>query len=164
MFAETIAENVLCSRYRNEDKQKVLSALTKATFKMDEEEYPTGILSQITKEFDENGIQFSGGEEQKIAIARAFAKECDLLILDEPSSALDPKAEGLLLKSILEVTKEKTVLFISHRLSMATAADRIYVFDSGRIVESGSHAQLMKKGGKYARMFRVQAEKYVEYL
>ena len=102
----------------------------------------------------------SGGEGQKIAIARAFAKNSDILILDEPSSALDPIAEYELNKTIEAAAKDRTVIFISHRLSTTRMADRIYLFDGGKITEQGSHEELMKQDGTYAKMFRVQAKKY----
>ena len=102
----------------------------------------------------------SGGESQKIAIARVFARPFELIIMDEPSSALDPIAEYELNKSILENVAGKTVIFISHRLSTTRMADKIYMFDSGEIVESGSHDELMLLNGKYAEMYREQAKKY----
>ena len=99
-------------------------------------------------------------EGQKIAIARAFAQNSDILILDEPSSALDPIAEYELNKTIEAAAKDRTVIFISHRLSTTRMADRIYLFDGGKITEQGSHEELMKQDGTYAKMFRVQAKKY----
>ena len=121
---------------------------------------PEGILTPLTREFDKKGVELSGGESQKIAIARVFARDYDLMILDEPSSALDPIAEYELNRSILENAKDKTVIFISHRLSTTRMADRIYMFDQGAIVEVGSHDRLMAKNGKYAEMYRTQAKKY----
>lgn len=102
----------------------------------------------------------SGGEAQKVAIARAFYKQCPYVILDEPSANLDPVAEYNLNQAMLEAAKDKTVIFISHRLSTTINADRIYVMENGRITECGSHAELMEKNGTYAYMFNLQAEKY----
>ena len=119
-----------------------------------------GIDTPLTREFDKKGTNLSGGEGQKVAIARVFARDYELIIMDEPSSALDPIAEYELSNSILEYAADKTVIFISHRLSTTRMADRIYMFDSGRLVEVGSHDELMEKNGKYAEMFRLQAEKY----
>ena len=103
----------------------------------------------------------SGGEFQKIAIARAFAQDFEIALLDEPSSALDPIAEYRLYENMMKRCRDRTVIFISHRLSSATLADRILVMDGGVIIEEGSHTELMRTGGAYADMFRMQAERYV---
>ena len=105
-------------------------------------------------------LSLFGGEEQKVAIARVFAGDYDLVIMDEPSSALDPIAEYNLNQSIKENAADKTVIFISHRLSTTRMADCIYMFDQGEIVEYGTHEELMERNGKYAQMYRVQAKKY----
>ena len=102
----------------------------------------------------------SGGESQKVAVARAFYKDCPFVILDEPSANLDPVAEYQLNRAMLEAARDKTVIFISHRLSTTVQADKIYVMEQGRIIESGSHSELMAADGTYAYMFRLQAEKY----
>ena len=114
----------------------------------------------LYKMLDENGIEISGGEAQKIAIARVFARPYELIIMDEPSSALDPIAEYRINQSIIRQAENKTVIFISHRLSTTQMADRIYMFDGGEIVECGSHDELMGQNGKYAEMYRVQSQKY----
>ncbi|MBQ3183921.1 MAG: ABC transporter ATP-binding protein [Clostridia bacterium] len=160
VFAATVAENVLGGEYTPDKEKAVLDALHRATFDDKLAELPNGIHSNLTREFDEEGVNLSGGEAQKIAIARAFARDCDLIIMDEPSSALDPISEYELNHSIKENSKDKTVIFISHRLSTTRMADRIYMFEDGRIVEQGSHDELMKQNGKYAYMFNLQAEKY----
>lgn len=114
----------------------------------------------MTREFDENGAGLSGGENQKVSTARLFAKDFDIAILDEPSSALDPVAEYKMYENLIDVTKDKTVLYISHRLSSAVLSDRIIVLHSGEIVESGSHSELMRSGGEYSKMFALQASSY----
>lgn len=121
---------------------------------------PKGIHTPLTREFDEEGINLSGGEAQKIAIARTFYKYCPVIILDEPSSALDPISEYNLNETMLKAAEHKAVIFISHRLSSTVMADRIYMLEKGRIIEYGSHSTLMEQNGKYAEMFRLQAEKY----
>ena len=161
-FAATIAENVLGDLYDESKKDQVLNALHHADFDEKLAEMPDGIMTNLTREYDEKGVNLSGGEQQKIAISRVFANDHDILILDEPSSALDPDAEYRLNNSILGFAKDKTVVFISHRLSTTRMADRIYMFEDGRIIESGTHDELMKMNGKYAYMFNLQAEKYVE--
>ena len=137
-----------------------MQALGAASFDEKLKQLPQGINSQLTTEFSKDGVGLSGGESQKIAISRVFARPYELIIMDEPSSALDPIAEYELNQSILKNAKDKTVIFISHRLSTTRMADKIYMFDGGEIVECGSHDQLMQQNGKYAEMYRVQAKKY----
>ena len=95
-------------------------------------------------------------------MARVFARESSIAILDEPSSALDPISEYEMFNNMMTACADKTVIFISHRLSSAVMADKIYLLEQGEIVEEGSHEELMKLGGKYAGMFMMQAEKYRE--
>ncbi len=160
IFASSLAENVAGGGYVKEDRQRILDALKKSDFTSKLETLDNGIDTTLTREFDKTGTELSGGEKQKVAIARAFYKDAELIILDEPSSALDPDAEYELNRSIAEYSGDKTVIFISHRLSTTRHADRIYMFDSGRLIESGSHEELIKLNGKYAYMFNLQAEKY----
>mgnify|MGYP003306909039 CR=1 FL=1 len=160
IFASTIAENVLGHACADSDRDTVTDALTKATFREKLDSLEKGMDTELTKEFYDDGVNLSGGESQKVAIARIFAKPYDLVIMDEPSSALDPIAEYELNHTILEYAQDKTVVFISHRLSTTRMADRILMFADGRLIESGSHDELMAKNGKYAEMFKLQAEKY----
>ena len=160
VFAATVAENVMGGEYTDADEEAVLSALRAASFEEKLGQLPNGIHSQLTTEFSKEGVGLSGGEAQKIAIARVFARPFELIIMDEPSSALDPIAEYELNQSILKHAEGKTVIFISHRLSTTRMADKIYMFDGGKITESGSHDELMAQDGKYAEMYRVQSEKY----
>ncbi len=162
IFATTIAENVMNGDYSEEDEATVLKALEAADFKDKLSTLKEGIKTHLTREFNEKGTNLSGGESQKIAISRVFAKDYPLVIMDEPSSALDPMAEYNLNQSILHNTEGKTVIFISHRLSTTRIADKIYMFDTGHLIEEGSHTELLEKNGKYAEMFRVQSEKYLE--
>ena len=162
VFSMTVAENVLMrSPEGEEDYRKVEDCLKRAGVYERVSRLPHGMDTILTKEFAEDGAVLSGGELQKIAVARAFAREYQIAVFDEPSSALDPVAEYQLYENILEECADKTVIFISHRLSTAVLADRIYLFENGRIVEQGSHEALMQKNGRYADMFRKQAENYV---
>ena len=161
IFAATISENVLGDEFTESDRPRVLEALHRATFDDKLAALESGIDTVLTREFDDKGTNLSGGEAQKIAIARVFAGNYDLIIMDEPSASLDPIAEYELNKQIAEFASDRTVIFISHRLSTTRHADRIYMFEDGRIIEQGSHNELMRMNGKYAEMFTVQAEKYI---
>lgn len=160
IFATSVAQNVMNGSCKPSDKATVLCALAKADFSDKLKKLPNGIDTHLTREFDEKGTNLSGGEQQKVAIARVFAADYPIIIMDEPSSALDPTAEYHLNRSVLKYTENKTVVFISHRLSTTRIADTIYMFDSGRLIECGSHNELLENGGKYAEMFNLQAEKY----
>lgn len=157
----TIAENVLMREcISDEDKNTVETACKHSGIWNKIEELPNGINTILTREFSEEGVLLSGGEFQKIALARVFAKDCGIVILDEPSSALDPIAEYKMYENMMTACKDKSVIFISHRLSSAVLADTVYYLEDGEIKEQGSHKDLIKKGGKYAEMFFKQAEKY----
>ncbi len=160
IFAATVAENVLGGEYTDSSAERVHSALKAASFDQKLSAMEQGIHTELTTEFSKEGVGLSGGEAQKIAIARVFAGDSEIIIMDEPSSALDPIAEYELNRSILEHAEGKTVIFISHRLSTTKIADRIYMFENGTLIECGSHEALMEKNGKYAEMYRVQAKKY----
>lgn len=163
IFALTVAENVLMREPKGEeDYIEVAKALKESDIYEKVMSLPKGMDTILTKEFAEDGAVLSGGEMQKITIARTFAKQYEIAIFDEPSSALDPIAEYRLYESMMEVCNDKTVIFISHRLSTAVLADRIYMLENGRIIESGSHNKLLQQSGKYADMFRTQAENYKE--
>lgn len=162
VFALPLSENVLMRKPRNDEERRLIEeALRKAQFGDKLDTLEKGIDTMVTKEFDENGMGLSGGEAQKIAIARVFARKPDIVILDEPSSALDPIAEYNMYKNMLTAAEGETVIFISHRLSATRDADRIYMFENGTVIEEGSHAELMKLNGKYAEMWRVQAQNYL---
>ncbi len=154
-FACSVGENVALDKEFNSNE--VLSALRNSGFT---KELKNGVGTELLREFDDDGIMLSGGEAQKVAIARAFYKNCPYVILDEPSANLDPIAEYNLNHAMMNAAKHKTVIFISHRLSTTIIADKIYVMENGGIIESGSHEELMKQNGTYAEMFRLQAEKY----
>ncbi len=163
VFALSIAENVLCREaVTKEDSSAVKKALLNAGIADKTESLPEKENTVLTREFDEKGTGLSGGEQQKIAAARMFAKPFSLAVLDEPSSALDPVAEYKMYESLIKETRGKTVIYISHRLSSAVLSDRIFVFENGTVKESGSHSELMQKGGAYCRMFTLQAESYKE--
>lgn len=121
---------------------------------------PKGLDTCLSKMFDEQGIELSGGQYQKLALARTFFRRHTALILDEPSSSLDPKAEHLLFEELGRFTEGKTVLFTSHRLSNVFLADRILVLENGMIIEDGTHSELIKENGRYAELYRYQEEHF----
>ena len=137
IFAANIAENVIMDEVTNNEKDIIINALKNSGFTDKLNSYKNGIYTPLTREFEETGVNISGGEAQKIAIARVFAKPCQIIILDEPSSALDPISEYNLNQTMLEAAANKTVIFISHRLSSARMADRIYMLEKGEIIEVG---------------------------
>ncbi|MCI8404024.1 MAG: ABC transporter ATP-binding protein [Clostridia bacterium] len=160
VFAGTVAENVEMNFINDSRRKDIVKALQQSGFEDKLAKLGKGIDTPLTREFSEEGINLSGGEEQKIAIARIFAKKCSCVILDEPSSALDPISEYKLNQTMLTLSEHKTVIFISHRLSTTCMADRIIMLENGEIIEQGTHDELMSMNGKYAEMFNKQAEKY----
>ena len=159
-FALSVYENVMCKPCTDDEKRLAAQALKDSGAWRKISTLSNGGDTVLTKEFDENGAGLSGGENQKVSTARLFARDFEVAVLDEPSSALDPVAESEMYDSLARVTEGKTVIYISHRLSSATLADRIIVLDGGRIIESGTHGELMALGGKYSEMFSLQASNY----
>ena len=161
MFALSVAENVLCKEITtNEELIKAVEAMKNSGAYDFVENLPEKENTVITREFDEKGVGLSGGEQQKLAVARVFASNTDLAILDEPSSAFDPVAEYKMYENLIEATKDKTVIYISHRLSSAVLSDNIFVISDGTVKESGNHKELMELNGIYSNMFTLQAESY----
>lgn len=162
VFSISIAENVLCREALPEDRSKVIRALIASGLYEDIDRMGYHLNSIVTKEFDNKGINFSGGQSQKLATARAFIFNNTIGILDEPSSALDPISEHNLFQNIQKIYEKRTAIFISHRLSSTLHADKIFFLENGRITEEGSHSQLIGENGKYAYMFNLQAQNYKE--
>ncbi len=161
IFSLSVMENVLMRKGTEEDEKTVVEALRMAGVYDKVASLPQGIHTILTKEFAEDGAVLSGGEYQKIVVARAFVKDCPFKIFDEPSSALDPIAEYELFESILEYSRDKTMLFISHRLSSVQNADWVLMLENGTIIEEGTHRMLMEKKGAYADMYEKQAVNYL---
>jgi ATP-binding cassette subfamily B protein len=166
IFATTVGYNVVLD-YKDADtitrqEKDVREALKFSGFEEKLDSLPQDLLTELTTEFEEDGVDLSGGESQKLAIARAFYKDAHLVILDEPSSALDPIAEYQLNEAMLQAVDNRTVIFISHRLSTTRNADRIIMLEQGRIIEEGTHEELIHLQEKYATMWKVQAGKYVD--
>ncbi|MBO5357327.1 MAG: ABC transporter ATP-binding protein [Clostridia bacterium] len=162
MIALPVIDNVLMRPKRDGDEEKVIDALKLSGAYERIMKLPNGINTLLTKEFSEDGAVLSVGEGQKIAIAHAFIKDSPYIILDEPTSALDPVAESEMYSNMMKIGKDKGMVFISHRLSSAVSADRIYMLENGEIIESGTHSELMRLNGKYADMFKKQAQNYID--
>lgn len=161
VYATSIVENVLLRPIVNkkDDEACVIDALKRVGLYEKIARLPEGIYTNITKELDKDGIVLSGGEQQKLSIARILSRNYKFIILDEPSSSLDPIAENEFFETFIKDAK-LTLVMISHRLSNICKADRIYLIDKGRISEEGSHNELMSYNGKYAQMFEMQACHY----
>ena len=145
-----------------EDELLVINALKKVGLYEKINSLDKGIHTICTKEFDKNGIVLSGGQNQRLAIARGYALNYNLFILDEPSSALDPIAEANVYNNMLALGKDKTIIFISHRLASTRFSDRIILIDQGKIIEIGTHDELVRLNGAYAEMYLVQSQYYEE--
>lgn len=161
IFGMTVKENVLMGRTYENPEELVKKSLKRAGVLEKVETLPQGIDTMMTKEFDEEGAVLSGGESQKIAVARTFAMNSPVKIFDEPSSALDPIAEYELFRNIMKEGKDHTMLFISHRLSSVKSCDKVFMLEKGRLIEEGSHKELMERGGSYAQMYKKQAQNYL---
>ena len=161
VFGMSVKENILMGRHYDDEDAKVVGALKMAGVYDRIMALPEGLDTVMTKEFDENGAVLSGGETQKVAVARTFVRETPMKIFDEPSSALDPIAEYDLFKSILKEARDHTMLFISHRLSSVKDCDRVFMLEKGTLIEEGTHSELIASNRKYAQMYKKQAMNYL---
>lgn len=161
-FSMSVSENILMRKMRTGDEALVRSAIENSGLAERVTKMPDGVNSILEREFDENGVILSGGESQKLAIAHVYAKNSPIVILDEPSSALDPIAEAELYETMFRICRDRTVISISHRMASAKMADRIFFLENGTIAESGTHTELMERNGKYAELYRVQAANYAK--
>lgn len=170
LFARSIRENVWMGEYPQTDgemeaiEKRIWEILDLAGIKELAEKLSHGLDTVISKEFDEEGVVLSGGESQKLIAARAFMENKPVLVFDEPSSALDPIAESRLFDSIRKAKEGKTLFFISHRLSSVQGANQILMLRNGRIVERGTHQELMQSKGEYEKLYQLQAKNYQEEL
>lgn len=159
IFSFPLGKNVAVSD--NVDEFKAINVLQEAGLTSLLEKMPNGINTPLYKDFEAGGVEISGGESQKIALARALYKNAPIMILDEPTAALDPIAENDIYQKFNSVVGDKTVIYISHRLASCTFCDRVFVFHNGRIVQVGSHDNLLKeKDGKYFELWNAQAQYY----
>lgn len=157
MHAYTLRENLIFDHTGNEKYMKDALMKTGIYYKIHE----LGLERNYSKRFFEDGIELSGGEEQRFVIARALCKNSGILILDEPTAAIDPLAENRLFQEIFTAVKSNTVIFISHRMASTRFSDHILVLDRAELVESGTHQELLKNNHIYAAMFHQQADYYI---
>ena len=136
-----------------------MDVLEKADFPMGSEKLTEGLQTMLGKDF--GGIDLSGGQWQRLAIARGLYRAHDMIILDEPTAAIDPLEEADIYRKFAEISADKTAFIVTHRLGSAQIADRIIVMDAGRIVDMGTHEELMQREGKYRKMYHAQAKWYV---
>lgn len=162
VFPVTVDENLTGSTLREIDKMNLKQALELSGFGKRYEGLPQGGETKLVREVHENATDFSGGEKQKLLFARALYKKAPLLILDEPTAALDPIAENELYLKYGEAAKNRTVVFISHRLSSTRFCDRIVLLEGAHIMEEGTHEELISKNGRYAELFEMQSKYYRE--
>ena len=161
MFSMSVKDNVLLRPGKEGDEELLAKALEESGAADKINSLDKGMNTILTREFDDKGANLSIGEQQKLSLARVFADYCPFVLLDEPSSALDPIAEYTMFENMMRATEGRSVIFISHRLSSAVLADRVILMSGGRIAECGTHAELMERNGEYAAMFRRQAENYL---
>lgn len=160
IFAFPMSENVSMKRPEDTDKALCEKCLEQGGLKEKLDSLENGVDTQLLKVIDDGGIDLSGGEKQKLALARALYKDAPIIVLDEPTAALDALAEYNLYKSFDEIIGNKSAVYISHRLSSTRFCDNIAMFKAGEMVEQGTHEELLRNGGAYAEMFEIQAQYY----
>jgi ABC-type multidrug transport system fused ATPase/permease subunit len=162
-YAESVAENI---RFGDVNREHNDEDVARAARSGNAEEFiealPEGINTPLTRMFEDDGIELSGGQWQKLSIARAFYKNSDILIMDEPTASLDPLAEQDVFNRFATLSENKLSIFVSHRLSGAVTAGKIVVLENGCIVEVGTHEELMERREKYYLLFSTQAKRYIE--
>jgi ATP-binding cassette subfamily B protein len=157
LFDGTIIDNIRTGLESASDQQCIDAAKS-----ANADEFIVKLPMKYDSPVGELGTQVSGGQRQRIALARAFLKDAPIILLDEPTSALDSHTEEIIQRELKQLTTGKTTLVIAHRLSTILHADLIHVIDAGRIIESGSHDELLAQGGAYSRLFKLQFAKYAE--
>lgn len=162
LMAFSIKENIALNDHETSKDEDIKKTLEKVGLEKDIRNLPKGIYTHIYKTFEEDGIEFSGGQSQKLAISRALYKNAPIVVLDEPTATLDPIAEFEIYSRFRDLIEEKTTIYISHRLSSCKFCDRIAVFHNGEIIQYGTHEELIKEqGSQYESMYMTQAQYYV---
>ena len=158
LLSQPLGKNVAASE--DYDRARAEQCLVKAGFGARLEQLPEGLDTFLYRDFDENGVEISGGEAQKIALARVLYQDAPFIVLDEPTAALDPEAEAEVYTKFNDIVEDKTAVYISHRLSSCRFCDEIAVFDGGRVVQQGTHDSLLEAQGKYRSLWEAQAQYY----
>ncbi len=162
-YAVTASENIEFGDIKKEhNKEKIKASADAADAAEFIEKLPKGYETPLTRLFEEDGIELSGGQWQKLSVARAFYKKSDILILDEPTAALDAISEQQVFNRFTELANGKLAIFVSHRLSSAVTADKIIVLKDGKLTECGTHEELMQADGEYAMLFKTQSSRYIK--
>ena len=161
IYATTLEKNIYMDNVTNEDTSRILNVIKQVGFEDKFKTLPNGLQTIVLQEYDENAIRLSGGENQKVALARILLSKSCIVILDEPSSALDPLAERDFNNLLLSAFDDRTVILISHRLFTTQNADKIFLLSNGKLEEQGTHDFLMNLNGEYAYMYKIQKEKFL---
>lgn len=159
-LAYNVAENIAMEYGENVDYDKVIDILKVVDLEKKIDSLPDKLKTTLTRNFDDYGIELSGGETQKLTLARAIYKASPVFILDEPTSAMDALSESKMYENFNNITKSASTIFISHRLSSTKFCDRIVLLEKGKVREVGTHEELMKQNGEYSKLFNMQAEYY----
>ena len=160
-YSFSLRENVALSKPEKKDcDADILRACDQSRIDF-MKDWKNGIDENLTRRFDPNGKELSGGQWKRISLARAFFRNAPIILLDEPSASLDPVAEHQIFEDFSQISENKSAVLISHRLSSITLADKILVLEDGHITEQGSHADLLRRDGRYAYLFNLQASKYI---
>lgn len=160
-YSFSLRENVALSKLEKKDcDADILRACSQSRIDFIKD-WENGIDENLTRRFDRNGKNLSGGQWQRISLARAFFRDAPIILLDEPSASLDPVAEHQIFEDFSKISESKSAVLISHRLSSITLADKILVLENGHIIEQGSHDDLLRRDGRYAYLFNLQASKYI---
>ncbi len=158
-YQMTLRENVMISNLDTEREDgTLLETLKKADVDIESRSYPDGLETMLSREFD--GVDLSGGQWQRVSIARGINRDSKVIVLDEPTAAIDPIEETKIYKKFKEISDERTTVLVTHRLGSARIADRIVVMENGRVAEIGTHDELIHKKGTYYVLFMSQAQWY----
>jgi ATP-binding cassette subfamily B protein len=158
-YQMTLRENVMISNLDTEREDgTLLETLKKADVDIESQSYPDGLETMLSREFD--GVDLSGGQWQRVSIARGINRDSKVIVLDEPTAAIDPIEETKIYKKFKEISDERTTVLVTHRLGSARIADRIVVMENGRVAEIGTHNELIHKKGTYYVLFMSQAQWY----